>query len=63
MMCGYISLEADVFLARLYEVQAELLQSPVIRDHVPMPMRSHFICKFYMRSYLDNHLSESLHTE
>ena len=58
----FISLFCLAFLARLHEVQRAIIVTMVVRVPIPVPLRSPFICKFFMSLYLDNLLSESLQT-
>ena len=50
------------FLARLYKVQGELLQSPRLSASAFPSHGDSFIFKFSKSSYLDSHSSESIHT-
>ena len=48
------------FLARLHEVHRAIAVTPVV--HVPVRVRVTLALKFSISPYLDNHLSESIHT-
>ena len=54
------------FLARLHEVHRAIAVTPVVHVPVPVcvpvPVRVTLALKFSRSPYLDNHLSESIHT-